>query len=136
MNCVLVVPANIWPIQKDNKGSIEKAVKTCNALINCRSVVNKTQDIHMELTQNDLDVCVSTETWIKEDDNLTVHQICPNGYKASSVPRKDITGGGITVVYREIYQVKTLIQHAFVNMESAGFKVTIGNRSIVLTVIF
>ena len=92
--------------------------------------------LHMELIQNDLNVCVLTETWIKEDNNLTVHQICSSGYKAISVPMKVRTGGGITVVYRNIYQVKTLTKHVFVNMEPADFKVTICNRSIVLKVIY
>ena len=40
------------------------------------------------------------------------------------------------MVYRDIYQVKTLTQHAFVNMESPDFKVAIGNRYFVLMVIY
>ena len=99
-------------------------------------MVKKTEDIQMGLMQNNLDVYDLTETWIKEDYNLTVHQICPSWYKSLSVPRKDRTEGGITVVYRDIYQVKALTQHAFENTESADFKVTIGNRSTVLTVTY
>ena len=71
----------------------------------------------MELTQNNLDVCVLTETWFKKDDNITVHWIFPTGYKEPSVSKKDKTGGGIAVVYRDICQVKTLTQHVFVNMK-------------------
>ena len=33
-----------------------------SALINCRSVVNKTQDIQLELVHNNLDLCILTET--------------------------------------------------------------------------
>ena len=33
-------------------------------------------------------------------------------------------------VYRDIYQVKTLTQHTFVNMESPDFKVTIGGFNV------
>ena len=40
------------------------------------------------------------------------------------------------MVYRDIYQVKTVTQHVFVNIESADFKVAIGNRSIVLMVMY
>ena len=45
-------------------------------LMNCRSVTNKTQEIQVELTNNNLDVCVLTEMWIKEDDNVTPMQGC------------------------------------------------------------
>ena len=50
--------------------------------MNCRSVKNKTQEIQVELTSNNLDVCVLTETWIKEDDNITDTRQCPKGYKS------------------------------------------------------
>ena len=58
-----------------------------SALINCRSVVNKTQDIQLELVRNNLDLCILTETWIREDDTTTPGRLCPSGYKALSVSR-------------------------------------------------
>ena len=48
-----------------------------SALINCRSVVNKTQDIQLELVHNNLDLCILTETWIREDDTTTPGRLCP-----------------------------------------------------------
>ena len=30
-------------------------------------MVNKTQDIQLELVRNNLDLCILTETWIRED---------------------------------------------------------------------
>ena len=50
-----------------------------SALINCRSVVNKTQDIQLELVLNNLDLCILTETWIREDGTTTPGRLCPSG---------------------------------------------------------
>ena len=49
------------------------------ALINCRSVINKSTDLQVELVQKKVDICSLMETWIKEDDTTTdlksVHQV-------------------------------------------------------------
>ena len=71
-----------------------------SALINCRSVVNKTQDIQLELVLNNLDLCILTETWIREDDTTTPGRLCPSGYKALSISRHGRTGGGIAIIYK------------------------------------
>ena len=52
------------------------------ALINCRSFVNKSTEIQVELVQNRIDICSLTETWIRDDDTAAETQICPPGYKA------------------------------------------------------
>ena len=51
----------------------------CGALINCRSVINKTQEIQLELIRNNLDLCILTETWIKEGDTITPYQVMYQG---------------------------------------------------------
>ena len=53
-------------------------------LVNCRSVVNKTQMIQTEVSVNKLDICALTETWIKKEDKLTMYGMCPPGYIALS----------------------------------------------------
>ena len=63
------------------------------ALVNCRSVVNKSSEIKYEIAQSHLDLLPLTETWIRDDNTLTETQICPPGYKAVSIPRLGRTGG-------------------------------------------
>ena len=71
------------------------------ALINCRSVVNKSQDIQLELVNNNnLDLYVLTEIWLKEDDTITSTRLCPDGYKSLSIPRHDKVGEGIAIIHK------------------------------------
>ena len=58
---------NILPVQLDNT----KAKPTCIslthfALINCRSIINKSANFQVELVHNKVDICYLTETWIRE----------------------------------------------------------------------
>ena len=48
-------------------------------LINYRSVINETREIQLELIRNNLDLCILTETWIKEGDTITPTRLCPSG---------------------------------------------------------
>ena len=64
-------------------------------VVNCRSVGNKINDIKYEINNHNLDLCALIETWIKEDENTTIHNhLCPSGYNIISVPHINRTGGG------------------------------------------
>ena len=106
------------------------------ALINCRSVTNKTQEIQVELTNNNLDVCVLTETWIKEDDNITPARLCPNGYKSLSISRPDRTGKGIAIVFKKDLNVTKACTTTYIIMEMATFQININNHVINLVTIY
>ena len=81
------------------------------ALINCRSVVNKTEDIKLELVNTNLDLGVLMETWIKEGDTITSTRLCPDGYK-SSIPRHDRVDGGMAIIYKgKFNSTKPLVNH-------------------------
>ena len=79
---------NILPVQLDNTKvrSMSVSLTHC-ALINSRSVTNKSADLQVELVHNKVVIFSLTKTLIKEDDTRTEIQICPPGYKAISVPR-------------------------------------------------
>ena len=57
-------------------------------LINCRSAANKTECIQAEITEANVALCALTETWIREEDDITPLQLCPSGYKCISTPRR------------------------------------------------
>ena len=78
----------------------KKTIDCRCATVNCHSIVNKTSEFKVELTDHKLDICALTETWIREGDVTTVVQLCPEGYSAVSIPREGRIGGGITIVYR------------------------------------
>ena len=68
-------------------------------LINCRSVANKIECIQAEIAEANAVLYALTETWIKEDDDITPLQLCPSGYKCISIPRKVRSGGGLALIY-------------------------------------
>ena len=67
-------------------------------LINCRSAAYKTECIQAETTEANAALCALTETWIKDQDDKTLLQLCPSGYKCISIPRKMRSGGGLALI--------------------------------------
>ena len=55
------------------------------------------------ILEQDPDICCLTETWLNADDPVTIGELCPNGYKLISIPRKDRRGGGVAVVLKNHY---------------------------------
>ena len=106
------------------------------ALINCRSVINKTQEIQLELIRNNLDLCILTETWIKEGDTITPTRLCPNGYKSLSISRQDKVGGGIAIVYKSELNISPSRDEPHKTMESSSFFISTGNKQLNLTAIY
>ena len=107
-----------------------------SALINCRSVVNKTQEIKLKLVNNNLDLCILTETWIKEGDTITPTRLCPNGYKSLSISRQDKVGGGIAIVYKSELNISLARDEPYKTMESSSFIISTVNRQINLITIY
>ena len=107
-----------------------------STLINCRSVVNKTQEIQLELVNKSLDLCILTKTWIKECDTITPTRLCPNGYKSLSISRQDRVGGGIAIVYRNDLNISIARSQPFKTMELSCFSISTGNRLINLITIY
>ena len=71
------------------------------ALINARSVKNKTLAINEEIIQHDWDILAITETWLKQNgDEAIVTERLPPGYTFHHVARPCGRGGGVAVVYR------------------------------------
>ena len=107
-----------------------------SAVINCRSVVNKTQEIQLELGNNNLDLCILTETWIKEGNTITPTRLCPNGYKSLSISRQDKVVGGIVIVYKSQINISIARGQSFRTMELTCFSFSTGNRLINLITIY
>ena len=128
---------NILPVQLDNT----KAKSTCMslthyALINCRSIINKSADFQVELVHNKVDICSLTETWIRKDDTTTVSQICPPGYKAISLLRSNEQGGGIAAVYKDSIMIRRSNTSDYSSMECTDFVVSLPGLSLNMAVIY
>ena len=106
------------------------------ALINCRSVANKSTELQVELVQNRIDICSLTESWIRDGDTAAETQICPPGYKAISVPRSNRQGGGIAIVYRDFITIQRSNTYDYTTMECSDFAVSLPGLSLNMEVIY
>ena len=106
------------------------------ATVNCHSIVNKTSDFKVELTDHKLDVCALTETWIREGDVTTAIQLCPEGYSAVSIPREGRIGGGIAIVYRSDITLRSKSVYNYQSMECADFLLAFQTMLVNLCVIY
>ncbi len=52
----------------------------CFATINARSLRNKTAVFVDHIVEQNIDVCVVTETWLKDKDTASIASICQPGY--------------------------------------------------------
>ena len=103
----------------NNNNIIQVKLSTCQivgndcytnmALINARSVKNKTLAINEEIIQHDWDILAITETWLKQTgDEAIVTELLPPGYTLHHVARHCGRGGGVAVVYRNTVNAKIL----------------------------
>ncbi len=69
---------------------------------NARSVCNKTTQTYDYVLEQDVDVLLLTETWMKSTDHPVVAELTPVGYSFINVPRdySEERGGGIGIVYK------------------------------------
>ena len=73
--------------------------------INARSVCNKLNDLHQYINLNNINLCAITETWIREQDDITEKELAPHGYKCISFPHRECMGGGTALIYRDYFTV-------------------------------
>ena len=88
------------------------------------------------MVNNNLDLCILTETWIKEGDTITPTRLCPNGYKSLSISRQDKVGGGIAIVYKTELNISIARDEPYKTMELSSFIISSGNRQINLITIY
>ena len=69
--------------------------------------MNKTADFKVELIEHNLDVCALTETWIKEGDDTTAIQLCPDGYSSVSIPREGRIRAGFAIVHKSAITLRS-----------------------------
>ena len=105
-------------------------------LINCRSATNKTECIQAEIVEANVVLCALTETWIKEDDDITPLQLCPSWYKCISIPREVRSGGGLALIYWDNINLKTEKEYSFNTMECADFSIKLPSKTIHLGLIY
>ena len=125
--------------QDVNVTSKLKGKQTCLgfACVNARSLRNKTTDVVDYITSSNTDICIFTETWLKDIDLVTFVALSPDGYHFESSPREeDRIGGGIGIMYRSMISIKRIHANQFRSFEFAEWNATIQNQVLKLIAVY
>jgi hypothetical protein len=108
------------------------------ALLNARSVCNKTITIRDLITDHNLDMLALTETWIN---SITEKQISadltPEGYSIVTKIRPSGRGGGVALIYRSSLVCNPVKSH-FISSAFECMEVTLinGSKSVRIVVVY
>ena len=81
------------------------------AHVNAQSIGNKISPFQHYLHDEEINLCVVTETWLKPDDMVLPREITPPGYDILSQPRSHgRQGGGFALVYNSSLKVHNITQ--------------------------
>ncbi len=78
------------------------------ALLNARSVLNKTFLLNDFFLSNNLDFLFITETWLTADDLSPLSELSPVHCNYFSCPRTSSRGGGVAVIFKDLFKCKLL----------------------------
>ena len=81
------------------------------ATVNTRSIKGKDQELHQYLTENNIDICTVTKTWLSDADAdklwLQITDLNNNNYKFVQVHRTNGRGGGVGIIYKSQLQMES-----------------------------
>ena len=123
--------------QYDARVSPKKLTCLRFACVNARSLRNKTADVVDHVVNSNIDMCVVTETCLKDADSVTIAALYPDGYCFQNSPREnDRSGGGVGVVYKSIIGTKLIHANQCSSFEFSEWNVTIQNHVIKLVAVY
>ena len=122
-------------LESDKLGCFSKPTPLKCALVNAHSIYNKIPTFHHFVSDNKLDICCLTETWIKPNDNSTPSCLPPINFSSHNTIRNGKTDGGFAFVLHNSIQYNYEGEHNFHSFECASLKLrTIGKRIRLLLV--
>ena len=95
---------NITIINSKNEYTKNRSIHGIRGcLVNIQSLKNKYPALRHYLTDNQIHICVTTETWLKNSDTdeiwLEACVLNNKGYELDSVNRNERKGGGIALIH-------------------------------------
>ena len=124
-NNLINIPLTEQLLQHENKVNI--------STINARSVKSSEVIIKDHLVDNDIDICVISETWLKDCDQAWIEgcELNKDGFRMQTANRKARTGGGLACIYRERYKVDQKMAGANTSFEYALWLVRISDADYI-----
>ena len=106
-------------------------------VLNARSVCNKSGVISTMISQEDLDICVLTETWLRDDSDVIRAECTPVSYVMKDLVRDNFRrGGGTAVICREYYRLHLLNSGFKVSYEFSEWSLKVQNADLLILVIY
>lgn len=101
--CVL---GNLRPLSRASQRTERRSIHM--ALINTRSLTNKTFILNDYFMTNALDFLLLTETWLKPGDDSAFSELLPPGCSFYNSPRVSGRGGGLATLFKNEYRCRLL----------------------------
>ena len=112
------------------------SLNVINAQSNC-GPSGKTEDFIDHVVQSQVDLCVVTETFLTEQNNVTQAALHPSGYAFQDQPRLNgVTRGGVGIIYRDTFQISKLSHEERRSFELSEWQVSWHNYCMRLCVVY
>uniref|UniRef100_A0A8C6KI16 Reverse transcriptase domain-containing protein n=1 Tax=Nothobranchius furzeri TaxID=105023 RepID=A0A8C6KI16_NOTFU len=116
-------PANLRPLTPAVSVVSDSSTSLSMALLNTRSVNNKSFLLNDLILSKNLDFLFLTEVWQQTSDYSGLIELCPSGYSFLSQPRGSGRGGGLAVVFRDHLPCSSTTSGHFASFELQLIKV-------------
>jgi len=123
-----------YPIYKNPINNSKPNIKFC--LINTRSIRGKSGAFINNILSSDIDICIITETWLKQNDNKIRAELTPNGYAFRDAPRLCRQGGGLALLCKRTYEPELIEAGERASFEYAEFTVSLNKQKTSVVAIY
>ncbi len=97
------------------------------ALMNARSIVNKTFLINDFILSRGLDFLFVTETWLNVDEIYPLFETAPESFNFLSTPREKGRGGGLATIFKKCFKCRMCSFGCDSSFEVQVFKIDLVN---------
>lgn len=128
VSCLRSVPSHSAPSQSAVvDASLSNVTLLHFALLNARSISNKSFILNELFISENIDFMFLTETWQRENEFIHLNELCPVGCSVNGMPRMARRGGGLAVEQRDSFICRVINSECFSSFESQMLKVGSSN---------
>ena len=107
------------------------------ASVNARSLKNKSAEFVDHILGNNIDICVVTETWLKDIDSVSIAALSPAGHHLKRFPRQsDRRGGGTGVMCSSRIKINFINGDEKHSFEYSEWNCKVSNKAIKIIAVY